>query len=110
MLAVGFASGYLEPPIQFAIKHPEVLLYSGMLSLCSMGGQFFITHTIKEFGALAFSAIMTTRLFLSILLSCLLYVHYLTPLQWLCTGVVFGALYYKVSVGAHSSQAEKPRP
>ena len=39
---------------------------------------------------------MTTRQFLSILLSCLLFLHPLSFGQWIGTGLVFGALYYKV--------------
>jgi adenosine 3'-phospho 5'-phosphosulfate transporter B2 len=38
---------------------------------------------------------MTTRQFLSILLSCLLFLHPLSLGQWMGTVLVFGALYYK---------------
>lgn len=38
---------------------------------------------------------MTTRQFISILLSCILFAHPLTAGQWLGTVMVFGALYYK---------------
>ena len=60
-----------------------------------MTGQLFIYHTIKAYGALLFATVMTTRQFLSILLSCLLFVHPLTAYQWLGTVIVFGTLYYK---------------
>ncbi len=39
-------------------------------------------HTIKSYGALLFATVMTTRQFLSILLSCILYRHPLTTGQW----------------------------
>ena len=45
-------------------------------------GQLFIVHTIKSYGALLFATVMTTRQFLSILLSCILYRHPLTAGQW----------------------------
>ena len=45
---------------------------------------------------------MTTRQFLSILFSCLWFVHPLTGQQWVGTILVFGALYY-------SSFASKPK-
>ena len=39
---------------------------------------------------------MTTRQFLSILLSCLIFMHPLSLGQWAGTVLVFGSLYYKV--------------
>lgn len=38
---------------------------------------------------------MTTRQFISILLSCILFAHPLSGGQWAGTVMVFGALYYK---------------
>lgn len=48
------------------------------------------SHTIKTFGALLFATVMTTRQFISILLSCILFAHPLTGGQWLGTIMVFG--------------------
>lgn len=62
-------------------------------------GALFISYTIKTFGALIFATIMTTRQFLSILLSCLLFAHPLSMGQWAGTGIVFGTLYYQVVKG-----------
>ncbi len=45
-------------------------------------GSLFISYTIKTFGALTFATIMTTRQFLSILLSSLFFGSPLTPGQW----------------------------
>jgi adenosine 3'-phospho 5'-phosphosulfate transporter B2 len=47
-----------------------------------MTGALFISYTIKTFGALIFATIMTTRQFLSILLSCFLFLHPLSFGQW----------------------------
>ena len=58
-----------------------------------MFGQLCILYTIKEFGALLFAAIMTTRQLISILLSCLIFLHPLTWQQWSGVLMVFGALY-----------------
>lgn len=65
------------------------------LSLSAAVAQIFILMLIKEFGALLFATVMTTRQFLSILLSCLIFLHPLSLGQWTGTIVVFGALYYK---------------
>ncbi len=55
------------------------------LSHAARAGQLFIVHTIKSYGALLFATVMTTRQFLSILLSCILYRHPLTAGQWCVT-------------------------
>ena len=47
-----------------------------------IAGALFISYTIKTFGSLIFATIMTTRQFLSILLSCLLFAHPLSLGQW----------------------------
>jgi adenosine 3'-phospho 5'-phosphosulfate transporter B2 len=49
---------------------------------CARAGQFFIVHTIRHFGALVFAAVMTTRQFLSILVSSLVFGNPLSAGQW----------------------------
>lgn len=77
-------------------------------------GQLFILYTIREFGALVFATIMTSRQFLSILLSCLLFLHPLSGGQWVGTAAVFGALYYQAFArkhaghGGHGKGEKKP--
>lgn len=70
-------------------------MYMLSLSLAATVGQLFIYHTIKSFGALLFATVMTTRQFLSILLSCIIFIHPLSLGQWAGTVMVFGALYFK---------------
>jgi adenosine 3'-phospho 5'-phosphosulfate transporter B2 len=77
----------------FIARHPAVLKDVAALSLSAMFGQLCILYTIREFGALLFATIMTTRQLLSILLSCVLFLHPLTAQQWFGTALVFGALY-----------------
>jgi solute carrier family 35 (adenosine 3'-phospho 5'-phosphosulfate transporter), member B2 len=69
----------------------NILVFSSATTL----GQLFISYTIKTFGALLFATVMTTRQFLSILLSCFLFFHPLSLGQIAATLIVFGALYYK---------------
>jgi adenosine 3'-phospho 5'-phosphosulfate transporter B2 len=45
---------------------------------CAMFGQQIIYFIIKDFGALFFATAMTTRQFVGILLSCMLFAHPLT--------------------------------
>ena len=68
-----------------ALKRGQVArsnCFSDTVPNCSNAGQLFIVHTIKSYGALLFATVMTTRQFLSILLSCILYRHPLTAGQW----------------------------
>ncbi|PNH08389.1 UDP-galactose/UDP-glucose transporter 5 [Tetrabaena socialis] len=81
--AVGlFSSGQLPLAISFVSRHPDALNNIMTLSLAATTGALFISYTIKSFGALIFATIMTTRQFLSILLSCVLFAHPLSIGQW----------------------------
>jgi len=92
-----FSEGALFPAIEYSITFPNFFIASLGLSLCATGGQLVIYYTIKNFGALFFAMVMTTRSIFSILLSCLLFFHPLTFLQWIGAGTVFSALYYKAT-------------
>ncbi|KAL4428810.1 hypothetical protein ABPG77_005248 [Micractinium sp. CCAP 211/92] len=89
------SAGQLMPALSFVTRHPEALTSIMTLSAAATVGQLFISHTIKTFGALLFATVMTTRQFISILLSCILFAHPLSGGQWVGTVMVFGALYYK---------------
>ena len=88
-------AGQLGPALSFVARHPDALTSIVALSGAATIGQLFISHTIKTYGALVFATVMTTRQFISILLSCLLFAHPLSLGQWAGAVTVFGALYYK---------------
>ena len=88
-------AGQLGEAISFVFRHPDALSYIVTLSAAATIGQLFISHTIRTYGALLFATVMTTRQFISILLSCVLFAHPLSAGQWAGTAAVFGALYYK---------------
>lgn len=89
------SSGQLGGALAFVAAHPDALTSIMTLSLAATCGSLFISYTIKTFGALVFATIMTTRQFLSILLSCIIFVHPLSEGQWLGTLIVFATLYYQ---------------
>ena len=91
-----FSDSSMGAAMQFIKDHSEAL-NDVNLSAASCG-QLCILYTIREFGALLFATIMTTRQFLSILLSCIIFMHPLTALQWLGTVLVFASLYYQAFV------------
>lgn len=88
----------------------DLYMHVLFLSLSAAIAQIFILILIKEFGALIFATVMTTRQFLSILLSCLIFLHPLTLGQWVGTVLVFGSLYYKtLSAGFGGNAGNKAR-
>lgn len=90
------ASGGLWRSLQFVADYPQLFWDALVLSLCAMFGQQIIYYIIKDFGALFFATAMTTRQFIGILLSCMLFVHPLTMGQVVGTTLVAAAMYYKV--------------
>jgi adenosine 3'-phospho 5'-phosphosulfate transporter B2 len=88
--------GALFSSLIFLFSHVEFAVHALILSICSAVGQLFIFHTIATFGPVIFTLIMTTRQAISILLSCLVYGHLLTPQAMLGVLVVFLALFLRV--------------
>ncbi|KAK4759139.1 hypothetical protein SAY87_020440 [Trapa incisa] len=87
--------GHLILAIDFAYRHRDCLWDIVMLSTVATASQFFISYTIRTFGALTFATIMTTRQLVSILLSCIWFGHPLSYEQIIGAAIVFSALYSK---------------
>jgi len=97
----------LYPAIAFVYEHSEIHLHFFMFSCCSTIGQLFIYYTIKNFGAVVFTLIMTTRILLSIALSCVLYGHQVTATGFFGLVVVMGAVLYRIKKKAQGQQLVK---
>jgi adenosine 3'-phospho 5'-phosphosulfate transporter B2 len=93
------SSGQLPKALGFLSRHPDAFANVLTLSFAASVGSLVISHTIKTFGALVFATIMTTRQFLSILLSSFIFGSPLSGGQWLGTCVVMGTLYYQGATG-----------
>ncbi|XP_030506344.2 UDP-galactose/UDP-glucose transporter 5B [Cannabis sativa] len=87
--------GHLLPAIEFVSRHNDCFIDIVLLSTVATASQFFISYTIRTFGALTFATIMTTRQLVSILLSCLWFSHPLSWEQFIGAVIVFGSLYAK---------------
>ncbi|XP_039136810.1 UDP-galactose/UDP-glucose transporter 5B-like [Dioscorea cayenensis subsp. rotundata] len=87
--------GHLLLAIDFMFRHHDCFYDVVLLSTVATVSQFFISYTIRTFGALTFATIMTTRQLVSILLSCVWFAHPLSLRQWVGAVIVFGALYTK---------------
>mmetsp|Transcript_6400 Transcript_6400/g.15169 ORF Transcript_6400/g.15169 Transcript_6400/m.15169 type:complete len:554 (-) Transcript_6400:98-1759(-) len=94
----------LSPALAFVMQHSEIHLHFFMFSICSTIGQLFIFYTIKNFGAVVFTLIMTTRILLSIALSCILYGHPITIVGYLGLALVMGAVLYRIKKRAEGQQ------
>jgi adenosine 3'-phospho 5'-phosphosulfate transporter B2 len=97
----------LSPAMAFVFEHSEIHLHFFMFSICSTIGQLFIFYTIKNFGAVVFTLIMTTRILLSIALSCVLYGHPITGVGFLGLMLVMGAVLYRIKKKAEGQQLIK---
>lgn len=96
------ASGKTLESISFLMKYPQILGDMSVLSFSAVSGQFAITYTIKNFGALLYATIMTIRQFLSVFISNIVFRHGMSLMQWLGAMTVFGALFYKSWAKANS--------
>ncbi|KAL6195667.1 hypothetical protein ACLB2K_031285 [Fragaria x ananassa] len=85
----------LVPAIQFVASHNDCFFDIALLSTVATASQFFISYTIRTFGALTFATIMTTRQLVSIMLSCVWFHHPLSLEQCIGAVIVFGSLYAK---------------
>lgn len=102
-----FTQGHWLPALEFLSRHPDCFLDIALLSVAASTSQFFISYTIRTFGALVFATIMTTRQLVSIMLSCVFFGHPPTAPQWAGATLVFGALYLKTYL---NSKKPKPKP
>lgn len=99
----------LGPALDFVFRHNEIHLHFFLFSICSTIGQLLIFYTIKNFGAVVFTLIMTTRVLLSIALSCYMYGHKVGEVGFFGLVLVMAAVCYRVKRKAEGSQLIKWR-
>ncbi|KAI3489947.1 hypothetical protein L1887_45861 [Cichorium endivia] len=99
--------GNLLMAMDFVSRHKDCFFDVALLSTVATASQFFISYTIRTFGALTFATIMTTRQLVSILLSCVWFGHPLSVEQCIGAVIVFGSLYAR---GFLKKTPEKPLP
>ncbi|KAM9704215.1 adenosine 3'-phospho 5'-phosphosulfate transporter 1 [Menidia menidia] len=112
LLTVGslLEQGALFDSLAFMARQSEFAFHAVLLSVCSACGQLFIFYTINQFGAAAFTIIMTLRQAIAILLSCFLYGHAVTPVGSLGVAVVFLALFLRVYARSRVKSGRRPPP
>ena len=90
----------------YLIKFPQVLIDIIAFSAVSAIGQTFIFWGLKIFGSLTLIIITTTRKFLTVIVSIMIFNHFLTSTQWLCMILVFSGTLLDLFV-SHFAEASK---
>jgi adenosine 3'-phospho 5'-phosphosulfate transporter B2 len=81
---------------EFFLVNPNVLVYNVITAITSASGQLCIYYTIKEFGPIVFTIIMTVRQMISICISAYKFGHVIRPKAIFGAVVVFGVLFYQI--------------
>ena len=91
-----FMSGEIYQVIEFLQVNPVALMYNVITAITSATGQFFIFYTIKEFGPIVFTVIMTTRQMLSMVISSVLFNHKMSVFSYIGATLVFGTVMFTI--------------
>jgi len=94
-----YQSGEFFTSFAFILADSTALLHMVVLSITSATGQLFIFYTIKEFGAVVFTIMMTTRQVFSLFISLVLFGHTIGMVGWLSIVSVFGILFFRIYRG-----------
>jgi adenosine 3'-phospho 5'-phosphosulfate transporter B2 len=89
-------SGDIPVVLEFLKANPQAFYYNVITAITSASGQLCIFYTIKEFGPIVFTIIMTTRQMFSICISALVFGHVISPPAALGALLVFGVLFYQI--------------
>lgn len=92
---------------EFLYYNPTTIWFNIFTAITSATGQVAIFTTIKLYGPLVFSIIMTTRQVFSIVLSNIIFGHELPPGAYVGAVVVFGAIFHSVYRKRREKKAAK---
>jgi adenosine 3'-phospho 5'-phosphosulfate transporter B2 len=94
--------------LEFLLANPIALRYNIITAITSASGQLAIFYTIKEFGPIVFTIIMTTRQMFSICISAVVFGHVISPLAGSGALLVFAVIFYQIR-RKYNSRAGKRR-
>lgn len=89
-------SGDFPKVWEFFLVNPNVLIYNVITAITSASGQLCIYYTIKEFGPIVFTIIMTVRQMISICISAYKFGHEISAKAICGAIIVFGVLFYQI--------------
>lgn len=79
--------------IKFCTRHPIVIRDIAIVIFVGFFGEFAVATIITEFGALPVSIITTTRKFVTVFLSVIIFKNVLSVRQWIAASMIFTALF-----------------
>merc|ERR1719162_1399253 len=82
--------------LEFLAANPTALTHITINAFMSATGQLFIFYTIKEFGPIVFTIMMTTRQLFSITISCIIFGHVISPVSFFGAALVFSVIFYQI--------------
>jgi len=82
--------------LEFLKANPQVFIYNVITAITSASGQLCIFYTIKEFGPIVFTIIMTTRQMFSIVISAIIFNHVIGIKAAFGAIIVFSVLFYQI--------------
>ena len=103
-------SGDIPKVIEFCMYNPLALWYNVITAITSTTGQMAIFYTIKRFGPVVFTIIMTTRQMLSIVLSTIVFGHSISAGSVLGALFVFTAIFHSVYRQVKEKKEKKTPP
>jgi solute carrier family 35 (adenosine 3'-phospho 5'-phosphosulfate transporter), member B2 len=81
---------------EFLLANPVAFRYNVITAITSASGQLCIFFTIKEFGPIVFTIIMTTRQMFSICISAMLFNHVISIKATVGAVLVFSVIFYQI--------------
>jgi len=81
---------------EFLQENPIAFRYNVITAITSATGQLFIFYTIKEFGPIVFTVMMTTRQLFSITISCIIFGHNISWIAFIGAAMVFSVIFYQI--------------
>lgn len=100
-------SGELLLTLRFLRDNPSAAIDNVTIAITSATGQLFIFYTIKTFGPVVFTIIMTTRQVFSIAISVILFGHSISLAALFGAMAVFGSIFHRVRRQAKAAQERK---
>ena len=98
-LAALVTANELLPTLRFLSQNHAAIWDNVVIAITSATGQLFIYYTIRKFGPVVFTIIMTTRQMISMILSTIVFGHSLGVWSYVGAVVVFGAIFYRIRRG-----------
>jgi len=86
----------LPAVFEFMLANPSAIWNNVITAITSATGQMFIFYTIKSFGPIVFTIIMTTRQMISMVISTVLFGHTITFGSLCGAALVFATLFWNV--------------